>query len=241
MPSELHIGSSSLIGALERYSELLDLLEVSTEANALPPPKRLKKWRESVGDEFHFSVVLPRSLSSLPATGAEAELEAALEAARALQATWLVLRTLPSVTPTDRSRRRLRELFEKLQGAAPRLAWEPRGLWTPEDAEACADGLGVTLVRDLAQADAPESPIAYTRLRSLGQQSRIGQGAIERVAERLEDVEVAFVVVEGRGAPGVARRLRAELGIEDQRGLGEDEDEDEGEGDEGDEDENDDE
>jgi hypothetical protein len=111
-------------------------------------------------------------------------------------------------------------------------------VWTPEDAEAFADEIGVALVRDLGQADAPDSPVVYTRLRALGQQSRISQGTIERIAERLEDAEEVYVVVEGRGAPGVARRLRAELGLNAQRFDDEDddaeqpEDAEEGDGDE---------
>jgi uncharacterized protein YecE (DUF72 family) len=229
MPSELHIGSSTLIGALERYAERLDLLEVPSEPRFLPPPKRLRKMRESVPDGFHFSVVLPSALSALPSSGSEALLAPALEAARTLEASWVLLRTLPAVTPSERSRKRLRELVAAMAGG-PRIAWEPRGVWTPEDAEAFAGEVGVALVRDLGQADAPDSPVVYTRLRALGQQSRITQGAIERIAERLEDAEEAYVVVEGRGAPGVARRLRAELGLNEQRF--DDEDEDEGDSDE---------
>jgi uncharacterized protein YecE (DUF72 family) len=222
MPSELHIGSSTLIGALERYAERLDLLEVSSEPKLLPPPKRLRKMRESVPRGFHFSVVLPSALSALPSSGVEALLAPALEAARALEASWLLLRTLPAVTPSERSRKRLRELVAAMAGG-PRVAWEPRGVWTPEDAEGFAREIGVALVRDLGQADAPDGPVVYTRLRALGQQSRISQGAIERIAERLEDAEEAYVVVEGRGAPGVARRLRAELGLNEQRFDDEDE------------------
>ncbi len=231
MPSELHIGSSSLIGALERYAERLDLLEVSSEPRFLPPAKRLRKMRESVPAGFHFSVVLPSALSALPSSGSEALLAPALEAARTLQASWVLLRTLPAVTPSERSRKRLRELFAAMAGG-PRIAWEPRGVWTPEDAEAFADEVGVALVRDLGQADAPDSPVVYTRLRALGQQSRISQGAIERIAERLEDAEEAYVVVEGRGAPGVARRLRAELGLNEQRFEDEEDAEDGADGDE---------
>jgi hypothetical protein len=96
---------------------------------------------------------------------------------------------------------------------AARIAWEPRGVWSPEDAEAFARELDIVAVRDLAQSDAPDGPVVYTRLLSIGQQSILGQAAIERVAERLADADEAFVIVEGRGAPGVARRLRAELSL----------------------------
>jgi hypothetical protein len=86
-------------------------------------------------------------------------------------------------------------------------------------------------VRDTAEHDAPPGPLVYTRLLSLGRNSRLGSGAIERVSERLVDAEEAFIVIEGDGPGGVAKRLRASLGQlrEDNAAFGEDEDEEEDE------------
>jgi uncharacterized protein YecE (DUF72 family) len=239
MAFKLTVGSTALIGALERYAQQLDLLEVSAEPRGLPPLRKLRHWRESVPPAFQFTVVLPRDVAALTATSnLDALLEPALAASKALGDGWLLLRTPPSVAPSERSRRRLTALVEKLKPSGARLAWEMRGVWTPEDAEAFASELGIVLVRDLAQFDAPAGPVVYTRVLAIGPQSRIGQGAIERVAERLDEAgaEEAVVVVEGRGAPGVARRLRAELGLDerapaegdeaDEEGLDEDDEED---------------
>ncbi|HVJ14240.1 MAG TPA: DUF72 domain-containing protein [Polyangiaceae bacterium] len=242
MVQKLSVGSTTLIGALERYAERLELLEVSAEPKSLPPPRKLRQWRSSVPPEFTFSLVLPRDVAALTATSAsDPSLAPALEASKALGGGWLLLRTPPSVAPSERSRRRMKELVSKLKEPGARIAWEMRGVWAPEDAEAFAEELDIVLVRDIAQFDAPPGPVVYTRLLTLGQQARIGQGAIERVAERLEDAgaEEAVVVVEGRGAPGVARRLRAELGLEERGGDGaaedeEGEDEDEPVGEDGD-------
>jgi uncharacterized protein YecE (DUF72 family) len=237
MALKLSVGSTTLIGALERYAQRLDLLELSAEPKTLPPARKLRHWRESVPAAFSFSVVLPRAVAELAATSVQdPALEPALAAAKILGAGWLLLRTPPSVPPSDRSRRRMAELVAKLRDSGACVAWEMRGVWSPEDAEAFADELEIVLVRDIAQFDAPPGPVVYTRLLALGQQSRLGQGAIERVAERLEDAgaEEAVVVVEGRGAPGVARRLRAELGLED-RG-GDDEKEEDGDGEDDDDD-----
>ncbi len=234
MTLKLSVGSTTLIGALERYAQRLDLLEVSAEPKTLPPQRKLRHWRESVPAEFAFSVVLPRAVAELTAKSLhEPALEPALAAAKTLGGGWLLLRTPPSVAPSDRSRRRMTELVARLRDSGARIAWEMRGVWSPEDAEAFADELEIVLVRDIAQFDAPPGPLVYTRLLALGQQARIGQGAIERVAERLEDAgaEEAVVVVEGRGAPGVARRLRAELGLNERGEAEDDEDED---GDDGD-------
>ncbi len=212
MPLKLFVGSSALIGALERYAQRLDFLEVVAEEKSLPVPRTLRRWRELVPATFRFSVVLPRDVGAF-SPGSEPQLERALEAAKTLSASFVVVRTPPAVAPSERGRKRLKELFAKLEPLGARIGWEPRGVWTPEDAEAFAQDSGVVLVRDLAQDDAPAGPVVYTRLLSLGQQSRLGQAAIERVAERLEDCEEAYVVVDGRGAPGVARRLRTELAL----------------------------
>jgi hypothetical protein len=95
-----------------------------------------------------------------------------------------------------------------LKGAAPSIAWEPRGVWTDEDAEATASELGVVLVRDLAEYEPPPGPVVYTRLLALGRNARIGAGTIERVAERIEGAQEAFVIAEGQGAVGLAKQLR---------------------------------
>jgi len=241
MTLKLSVGSTALIGALERYVERLDLLEVSAEPKALLPARKLRHFRETVPAEFQFTVVLPRDVAALSATSVgDPSLGPALAAAEVLGPSWLLLRTPPSVAPSERSRRRMAELVTKLKASGSRVAWEMRGVWSPEDAEAFAAEIEIVLVRDIAQFDAPPGPVVYTRLLTLGQQSRIGQGAIERVAERLEDAgaEEAIVVVEGRGAPGVARRLREALGLE-QRGEpeGDDEEDAEDEDDVGDDDE----
>jgi hypothetical protein len=81
-------------------------------------------------------------------------------------------------------------------------------VWTDEDAESAASGLGVVLVRDLAEYEPPGGSVVYTRLLALGRNARIGAGIIERVSERLEGVEEAFVIAEGRGAVGLAKQLR---------------------------------
>jgi hypothetical protein len=112
------------------------------------------------------------------------------------------------VAPSARSRARLARLVEALRGASAGIAWEPRGVWTDEDAEAAAAELGVVLVRDLAEYEAPPGPVVYTRLLALGRNARIGAGIIERVAERIEGATEAFVVAEGRGAVGLAKQLR---------------------------------
>jgi hypothetical protein len=106
-----------------------------------------------------------------------------------------------------------------------RIAWDPRGLWSDEDALRTAEQLGVHLVRDLAREDRmDENPIVYTRLRGLGEGARIGAAAAERLAERLSDASDSYVVVEGAGAGRVRQVLRDMAGMP--RGDGEEQPED---------------
>jgi uncharacterized protein YecE (DUF72 family) len=202
------VGQASLVGKLERYAKVFDFLEVRASPEP-PAPSRMRRLRGTAPEGFHFALVVPPKLAELAVSEPDAALvDATRSAATALGARWLTLRTPFSVAPSAKARARLARLADALRGAATGLAWEPRGVWTDEDAEATAAGLGVVLVRDLAEHDAPEGPVVYTRLLALGRNARIGAGIIERVSERLEGAEEAFVIAEGRGAVGLAKQLR---------------------------------
>jgi len=206
--ARIHVGQAALTGKLERYARVFDLLEVRA-APTLPSPSRLRRLRGDAPEGFCFSLVVPAKLAELASSEPDVALvEATRAAATALGARWLVLRTPAAVAPSARSRARLTRIVEAMRGAAGGFAWEPRGVWTDEDAEATASALGVVLVRDLAEHEAPPGPIVYTRLLALGRNARIGAGIIERVAERLEGADEAFVIAEGRGAVGLAKELR---------------------------------
>jgi uncharacterized protein YecE (DUF72 family) len=221
------VGQASLVGKLERYAKVFDFLEVRASPEP-PAPSRMRRLRGTAPEGFHFALVVPPKLVELAVSEPDAALvEATRSAATALGARWLTLRTPFSVAPSAKARARLARPVDALRGAATGLAWEPRGVWTDEDAEATAAGLGVVLVRDLAEHDAPEGPVVYTRLLALGRNSRIGAGIIERVSERLEGVEEAFVIAEGRGAVGLAKQLRH---VETDE-LDDDDDEEDGEAD----------
>jgi uncharacterized protein YecE (DUF72 family) len=205
---KVHVGKAALVGHIERYAQKFDFLELRADPSLLAP-KRLRRLREGVPEHFSFSVVAPRELALLDrAAPDQAFLDAARGIAEALTARFLLLRTPPSVAPSQRTRGRMATLVEALRGAAKDVAWEPRGIWADDEAEAFAQELGVTLVRDLAERDAPAGNVVYTRLLALGRNTRMGSGAVERVADRIADAEEAYVIVEGDGAVGVARRLR---------------------------------
>lgn len=235
----LWVGQSGQSGDLARYARGLDLLEVRVDAGRAPKTSRLARMRAQVPEGFVFVVVASAPVSALAPS--DAELEETLRVSEALGARFLLLRTPPTITPTTRRRGQLRDLVARI-GQRATVAWEPSGVWEDDDAEALASELGVCLVRDLTQSDAPAGEVVYTRLRALGHGGRVSAGAVDRVIDRLESATEVLVVVEGKSAPSVARELRAALsdgegfdhGLDDDDDLDDEDEEqdDEADGDE---------
>src|SRR4029450_9245607 len=122
---QLHVGQAMFTGDLGRYARRFDLLEIRSEPGKLPRLSKLRKWSAEVPEGFVFGLLLPRGWSTLESDKASSEaLDQALEAAGALGASWVVLQTPPSVTPTARSRQRLAAFLEKLPRSERRIGWE---------------------------------------------------------------------------------------------------------------------
>jgi uncharacterized protein YecE (DUF72 family) len=207
-----HVGLPLLEGSLERYAEKYDLVELRPGDASLPKSATLRSWRRKVPPSFVFSVVFPRVVNELkPSPELDEALEHALGVARDVEARCLVLATPPSVTPTDLNRKRLKALVERIPHDAVSLAWEPRGLWETEEAVAVADDLDLVLVVDAAREPAPKGPIAYFRLRGLGESTRLSPAAIDKVAEELHARREAYVVIESASPASVAQALRKKL------------------------------
>ncbi len=193
----IHIGTRTLQGKLERYATKFDLLEVRSDADAPLRTQTLRRWRKAVPPSFVFSVVLPPEVTQLrPGPRFDEMLASSLEAARILESPVIVLATPPSVTPTATHRKRLADLVARIPHDVVRIAWEPSGLWEPEDAMALARKLGLVLVRDAAREALPPGNVAYTRLRGLGEASRLSATRAGQVAEGLARFRESFIVVE---------------------------------------------
>jgi uncharacterized protein YecE (DUF72 family) len=204
-----HVGLATLEGDLERYAEKYDLLELRPGEAPVPKPSTLRAWRRKVPPSFVFSVVFPKPVSDLkPSPALDQALEQALLIAREVEARCLVIATPPSITPTDLNRKRLGALVERIPHDAVTLAWEPRGIWETDEAAELADKLGLVLVVDAAREQAPKGPIAYFRLRGLGESTRLSPAVVDKVADELASRREAYVVIESSGALAVAEALR---------------------------------
>jgi uncharacterized protein YecE (DUF72 family) len=209
---ELRVGTTGFRGAIERYAKRLDLVELRAEPGALPRSPTLRGYRRAVPEGFVFSVLLARAVGELePGPAFDAALKYGLEVVEALEARFIVVQTRPAATPSRRTERRLEELVTRLRATGRTLAWEPRGLWDPEQQLALAERLQLLLIRDLRRQDPPPGEVVYSRLLGLGTGARWSTDAAEIVAARLAGREAGFVVVEGAGAERGAKVLRERL------------------------------
>ena len=218
MSTRWHIGAKHLRGAIAAYAKRFDLLEVrvsqsaageSAEASPGPSLTTLRRWRKSVPPHFDFAVVAGPHLSRVKASDAgEQELEAARAAIDALQARCFVLRTPPDVTPTALWRDRISKIVARLPHDVTHFVWEPSGVWEIADAAAQAREWGVVLALDPAREAVPPGPVAYLRLRALGETQAFGPVALERIVNAVGPRREVFAIIETDTAISEAKRLR---------------------------------
>lgn len=212
MATRFHIGAKELRGGISAYAKRFDLLEVPLhevgDKRALGTPT-MRKWRKAVPPHFDFCVVAGPNVAKLKASDAlDAELKMALEAVNALQARCLMIRTPADVTPGNVWRERMARLLDRVQRDATRIIWEPRGVWEVGDAALAAKKWGIVLAVDAARDPVPAGPVAYTRLRALGETRSYGAAALERVVRAIGARRDAYVVFETDKALEEAKMLR---------------------------------
>jgi uncharacterized protein YecE (DUF72 family) len=219
MSTRWHIGAKELRGAMAAYAKRFDLLEVRVlvpDAGAAEPEgptpsvATLRRWRKSVPPHFDFAVVGGPHLSRVKAgEGADRELEAAKAAIDALQARCFVLRTTSDVTPTSLWRDRIAKIVGRLPRDVTHFVWEPSGVWETEDAAAQARAWEVVLSVDPARELVPPGPMAYLRLRALGETRAFGPVALERIVRAVGERRDVFAIIETDTALAEAKRLRS--------------------------------
>jgi uncharacterized protein YecE (DUF72 family) len=216
MSTRWHIGAKHLRGAIAAYAKRFDLLEVRVSqstpgesADPGPSLTTLRRWRKSVPPHFDFAVVAGPNLSRVKASdAAEQELEAARAAIDALQARCFVLRTPADVTPTALWRDRILKIVNRLPRDVMNFVWEPSGVWEIADAAAQAREWGIVLALDPAREAVPPGPVAYLRLRALGETQAFGPVALERIVRAVGPRREVFAIIETDTAISEAKRLR---------------------------------
>jgi uncharacterized protein YecE (DUF72 family) len=218
MSTRWHIGAKELRGAVAAYAKRFDLLEVrvalapqpDTEEEApMPTLATLRRWRKSVPPHFEFAVVAGPHLARVKAgDAAERELAAACEAIDALQARCFVLRTPPEVTPTALWRDRIAKVVARVPHDATNFVWEPSGVWEVADAAAQARTWNAIVAVDPARELVPHGPVAYLRMRALGETRAFGPVALERIVRAVGERREVFAIIETDSALVEVKRLR---------------------------------
>jgi uncharacterized protein YecE (DUF72 family) len=219
MTSRWHIGAKELRGAIAAYAKRFNLLELRVtlgtpaEPDApgfTPTVATLRRWRKSVPPPFDFSVVAGPALSRVKAGDlADRELEAARAAVDALQARCFVLRTPADVTPAAVWRDRIAKIVDRFPHDVTHFVWEPSGVWEVDTAAAQAREWGIFLAVDPARDPVPPGPVAYLRMRALGETRSFGPIALERIVRAVGGTRRdVFAIIETDSALAEAKRLR---------------------------------
>jgi uncharacterized protein YecE (DUF72 family) len=217
--SRWHIGAKDLRGAITAYAKRFDLLEVrvtvggpgtSDPDGSAPTQAALRRWRKGVPPPFDFSVVAGPELSKVKLSdAAERELTAARTAMDTLQARCFVLRTPAEVTPAAVWRDRIKKIVDRFPRDVTHVVWEPSGVWETEDAGAFAKSLGIVLAVDAAREPVPAGPVAYVRLRALGETRSFNPSALERIVQAVGERRDVYAILETDSAMTEGKRLRA--------------------------------
>jgi uncharacterized protein YecE (DUF72 family) len=212
MATRFHIGAEKLRSDLAAYAKRFDLLEVplAVEGSRLGPSvSTLRRWRRQVPPHFVFTVVVGPNVGRLKASSEyEGELAEARAAIDVLEARCVLVPTPAEVTPSKVWRDRMAKLVDKLPSDATQVIWEPRGVWEVEDAAVAAKKWGVVLAVDATRDPIPAGPVAYVRLRSMGESRSFGTTALERVVKAIGPRRDAFVVLQSPTALTECKRIR---------------------------------
>ena len=208
MSTRFHIGAKDLQGNIAAYAKRFGLLEVRSDKKA-PSVAALRKWRKAVPPHFEFTVLAGPTLARLqPSTALDEELARAMEAIDALQARFFLLQTPADVTPSILWRERMAKLLDRLPRDATHIGWEPGGVWETDDAAVAAKKWGIVLVVDASREPVPAGPVAYIRLRALGETRSFGPSALGRIVEKIGTRRDAYVVLETPSALAECKQLR---------------------------------
>ena len=210
----IHAGATLDRNPGPKYCRDLQFAELRLRGPA-PKVATMRRWRSDLPPGFHLAFVAPHGAIH----GTDGHLlrgddikDAALwlaEATLTLEAFALVLPISGAVTPGQRDRDRLRTYFDAVQAPGFDLVWHPTGLWEPPTALSFARGCGVTYTCDPLEHDLPPASLSYARVQAIGVRTRLGEGLLYDLSDRLSVVgrDEIFVAIESDRAHREAVRL----------------------------------
>lgn len=212
----IHVGTANFDRPRDRYKSRLHFVELALHS-PLPLPKRLRKLRSEVGDDFVLAAVAPMSLFGsedallCDAAYTRAEIDRLQNAVSALEPNVLVFRTPKALRPgTAALERWLTLCRDRLYKMAPVIVWEPTGVWERDAALKLTEDIENLIVcADPLRDDVTGESHVYARLRGLGIDNRYNDGKLEAIAAALAGCQEAWVVFATANGFGEATRLEA--------------------------------
>lgn len=237
------IGCGPFPPSRANYTEQFQTVEVSDAWFDPIRPKTLRKWKASAPEGFDHHLVawgwacldpldvdgelpfeFPKTDFGLlqPTDANRAVWNVVDEQARALGAATVLLKTPPTFAPSAQRRADFEAFLRDVVGEVPyRIAWEPRGIWQPEERTAWAKELGVVLVTDPHGDDVrfpepPEGDAYYAITAPWGRTYFSPEDLYDLFDWLQEHTGTTWVVFRGqdrqRNAAGLAKLIRDELG-----------------------------
>jgi len=210
----LHVGASLERPPTKGYAKHLQFAELRPRPPR-PKPSTLGRWARELPDAFGFALMLPLDVVAGPGGWlglGEQEDDAFTwikSACEAMKPRAIVVKTGRELTTGQQNRDRLQHYFGRLETPGALQVWSPSGLWEGETLERMAEKLGVIAAVDpLSSAPRPAQTV-YAQVRGLGERSRMGDGLLLDLLDRLDacGCQEAMVSIDSKGAPRQARRL----------------------------------
>ncbi|NOY92446.1 MAG: hypothetical protein GXP55_14730 [Deltaproteobacteria bacterium] len=210
----LHVGTSLERPPHKGYTNHLRFAEL-TPRSPRPRPATLARWARDLPEGFSTSLVLPLDVCAgdkgwLALGDDEDATFAWIEAATlALKPSAVIVTTGRELTTGKRDRDRLTHYFGRLKTPGAARVWAPAGLWEGATLYRMAERLEVMASVDPLSAAPPPARALYAQVRGLGERSRLGEGLLLDLLDRMDatGAEEAWVSFSAKGAHRQARRL----------------------------------
>jgi len=227
--TKIYYGCDELKRGWEHYFKRCNALQLDLEALDAPPKTAtLNRWRVDSPKGFTFTLCADSkfvgALSRLSARGAS-ELDDAtrqawqanLDAAHALAARAILIRTPADFSPGKISRTLLEKVVQELgAGAKPLIIWESDGLWQLRDTLDFARSIGLVYAHDPFIAHREEIPFthgdaAWVITERAGLRRKLDQFDMETLIDWADNYQRVFCFMRGRFKWEHARELKVAL------------------------------
>lgn len=179
--TQLRIGAGPFPPKRKRFLETFDIVELSDTFYELPKASTLQGWKKDAPDDFAFSLVCSQwvtadnlDFSGTPPEGHALRDLGFFQPTEAVDALWgemipvieacgashVLFKTPASFSPSVTNRENMKAFAQKhLCDVEFVPVWEPRGIWTPDEARELASELGmITAVDPFAELQMPQPP-----------------------------------------------------------------------------------